>query len=69
MGHISNLKNLFKSINTFAQSYWYYHNIDLDREKTSIEWSLFVKPWVPFTQGCFVPSLVEIDPMVMEKIF
>ena len=24
---------------------------------------------VLFTQGCFVPSLVEIDPVVLEKIF
>ena len=29
-----------------------------------MKWSLFVKPWVPFTQGCLKPSLVEIDPMV-----
>ena len=25
------------------------------------------KTWIPFTQGCFVPSLVEIDPVVLEK--
>ena len=23
--------------------------------------------WIPFTQGCFVPSLVEIGPVVLEK--
>ena len=23
----------------------------------------------PFTQGCFVPNLVEIGPAVLEKIF
>ena len=23
--------------------------------------------WIPFTQGCFLPSLVEIDPVVLEK--
>ena len=28
---------------------------------------LFAKPWVPFTQECFIPSLVEIDPMVLQK--
>ena len=33
-----------------------------------IKWSLFVKPWAPFIQGCFVPSLFEIDPMVLERI-
>ena len=27
----------------------------------------FEQTWIPFTQGCFVPSLVEIDPMVLEK--
>ena len=28
------------------------------------EWSLFVKP---FTQECFVPILVEVRPVVLEK--
>ena len=23
--------------------------------------------WIPFNQGCFVPSLVEIGPVVLEK--
>ena len=32
-----------------------------------INWSLFVKPWVSFTQGCFVPRWVEIGPAVPEK--
>ena len=27
----------------------------------------FEKIWIPFTQGCFVPSLVEIGPVVLEK--
>ena len=31
------------------------------------EWSLFVKPWVPFIKGCFVSSLVEIDQVVLEE--
>ena len=30
----------------------------------------FERTWIPFTQGCYVPGLVEIDPMVLErKIF
>ena len=29
-----------------------------------IKWSVFVKHRVPFIKRCFVPSLVEIDPMV-----
>ena len=32
-----------------------------------IEWSFFVKPWVPFIQGWFVPILVEIGQVVLEK--
>ena len=27
----------------------------------------FEETWIPFTQGCFVPSLVEIGPVVLEK--
>ena len=27
----------------------------------------FVQTWIPFTQGYFVPSLVEIGPVVLEK--
>ena len=29
--------------------------------------SLFEKTWIPFIKGCFVPSLVEIGPVVLEK--
>ena len=28
----------------------------------------FVQTWIPFTQGYFVPSLVEISPVVLEKM-
>ena len=35
-----------------------------------IQWSLFIKHWVPFTQGCVVPRLVENCPVVLKrKIF
>jgi hypothetical protein len=27
----------------------------------------FVQFWIPFAQGCFVPSLVKIGPVVLEK--
>ena len=27
----------------------------------------FEQTWIPFTQGCFVPSLIEIGPVVLEK--
>ena len=29
--------------------------------------SSFVQTWIPFTQGYFVSSLIEIGPVVMEK--
>ena len=32
-----------------------------------IECSIYVKPWILFTQGHFVPSLVEIGTAVLEK--
>ena len=31
--------------------------------------SLFEKTLIPFTQGCFLQSLVETVPLVLEKIF
>ena len=27
----------------------------------------FEETWFPFTQGCIVPSLIEISPVVLEK--
>ena len=29
----------------------------------------FEQTWIPITQGCIVPSLFEIGPVVQEKIF
>ena len=66
MDHIVHLRNQFKSINTFEKSY--DHNLTLIRSEGKktlstllrIEWSLFVKNLSFFTQGCFMPSLVEI---------
>ena len=29
----------------------------------------FEQTWIPFTKEYFVPSLVEIGPLVLEKIF
>ena len=29
----------------------------------------FVQTWIPFTQGCFVSSVIEIGPVVLERIF
>ena len=48
-----------------------YHIVDLERRKTiisffKIKWS-FVKARLLFNQVCFMPSLVEIDLMVLQK--
>ena len=73
MGHIAHLIIQFKSVNTFAQAMIIYHIIEKERKKPisflRTEWSLFEKPRVPFTQGCFVSSLVEIGLEVLERIF
>ena len=64
MGHISKLKNQFALIN-------YDHTITLIsvKKKPLSPCSLCVKIWILFTQGCFVPSLVDIGPVVLGKIF
>ena len=57
MGHIAHLRNQFKSINMFQQSYGYI--ITLIRSGRTIisflriECSMFIKPWVPFNQVKF----------------
>ena len=41
------------------------------KKKSFILWewngSSFEQTWIPFTQGCFVPKLVEIGSVVLEK--
>ena len=32
-----------------------------------IKWFFFEQNWIIFSQGCFVPSLVEIGPVALEK--
>ena len=57
----------------FLKNIRLYHNIVKEKKKPfilflSIEWFLILKKtWIPFTQVCFVPSLVEIGPLVLEK--
>ena len=49
---------------------WLYHNVDSEnKEKKLWEFigSSFGQTWITFTQGCFVPRLVEIGPVVLEK--
>ena len=59
MGHIPRLRNQFKSINTSEKSYDYLREENTHYLLLKIEWSLFVKPWVSFTWGCFVPSSLK----------
>ena len=78
MGHISPLRNQFKSVNTFAQSYYYIMRLiwreeNQERRKQIIsffmtKWSLFVKSGVPFNQGYLMPGFIEIGPVVLKKI-
>ena len=55
MGHIDHLRNQFKSINTFEQSYDCIIKIDKERKNRlspflKIAWSFFENTWVHFTQ-------------------
>ena len=61
MGHIAHLRKQFKSLNKYDDSE--------NKEKTLwvLIGSSFEQTWIPFTQGCFVPSLVEIGPVVLKK--
>ena len=36
--------------------------------KKNFESMLFEQSWIPFTEGCVAPSLVEICPVILEKI-
>ena len=49
-----------------------YFNVDLEKKKTIIIFirtngSSYKQTWIPIIQGCFVPSLVEIGPVFLEK--
>ena len=66
MGHIAHLRKQFNFIKQILS----YRNVDSEnKEKTLWEFigSSFEQTWIPFTQGCFVPRLVEIGPVVLEK--
>ena len=70
MSHIAHLRKQFKSIHA------YDHIITLIRRRENslssfweMHGSLFEQTSTPFTQGCFVQTLVQTVPMVLEKIF
>ena len=63
MGHIAQLRNQFKSIHTFAQSYDYIITLILRWKKKQGSYPF----WLPFSKGCFVPSFVENGPLVRRR--
>ena len=68
MGHIAHLRKQFKSINIYDISWRWLREV----KKTVLTlWefigSSFEETWIPFTQRCFVPRLVEIGSVVLEK--
>ena len=68
MCHIAHVRNQFKSINTFAQSYEIFYNISQGKKNPNvffgrIKCSLFVKSWFPFT-----PSILQIWIPTTQKI-
>ena len=70
MGHITHLRKQFKSLNTYDDI---ITMIKRRKNPLSTLWevngSSFQQTWITFTQSCFVPSWVEIGPVVLEKIF
>ena len=64
--HIAYLRKQFKSINIHN-----YIITLIKRKPLLIYWefigSSFEQTWIPFIHGCFVPSLVEIGLVVLEK--
>ena len=63
-------ENQFQSIHTFVQMYDYTYTCTITFIISFVRFNgpLFGKTRVYFTQRCFVFSLVEIGPVVLEKI-
>ena len=70
MDNIAHLINNFKSINTNNYIITLIRRQKIPRHYLIFEnWMVLIctKNLSPFTQECFVPSLVEIGPVVLEK--
>ena len=59
-----NWPSRFKKILQFRQCFFCYFNILCTCKRA---WPLLEQTWIPFNSVCFVPSLVEISPVVLEK--
>ena len=67
-GHIAHLRNQFKSTHDYIISLIKRRKYPLfSLWKLKGYCSSFDQTWIPFTQGCFVPSLIEIGPVILEK--
>ena len=64
MGHIAHLRKQFKSINTYD----YIIMLIKRRKKIHVMITYCFFNWI-LTPGCFVPKLVEIGSVVLEKRF
>ena len=53
----------------FLSIFWYIFTFSLLSPFENDRSSSFVQFWIPITQGCFLASLVEIGPVVLEKKF
>ena len=70
MGHIAHLTSQFKSINTFAKSYDFIITLIWRRNTHHFlfdDWQVLISKPFHFTQGCVVPSLVDIGQMILKK--
>ena len=66
MDHIAHLRNQFKSINIFVQSYDYIY-CWFRKEKQNNHLFFYNQIVLTFTQVCLMRSLVEFDPKIMQK--
>ena len=72
MGHIAHLRNPVQINQQIWVKLWLYHNVEQERKKNNSSYflgcgPLFEQTWTHFTQGCFVPGLVKLFPVALEK--
>ena len=74
MGHTAHLR-IISTRNHICAKIWLIQNIDREKNLNInnilfVNWNDFLIPksWVPLTPGCFVAMLVEIVPVVLQKM-